>query len=196
MCNVLRTTGLLVALAVLSLNSGPVAAQDSPEHVDPALCMTVPMTTESLVDRVERSAPNGLDAPETDEQIDDAALDAVGAIIRESIACTNANRIMSALALFSDRYLAERFGGENNDDLGHLIAALSREPAVADEADRLALVSIAEPAMHADASIAVTVTTANANATFVDRLRLIEVGEGWRIDRVEPVEEVAATPAP
>ena len=113
------------------------------------------------------------------------ALLAIFDILSDSLACTNANQPMSALALFSDRYLAERFAGpDGNDELGHLLAAATRTPGPAAPDDRLVLVSVSDLVLYSDGRIGAEVTTANVEDAFTDLIVLVETDDGWRIDQV------------
>ena len=109
---------------------------------------------------------------------------AVTGLIRESIACANANAPLSEFALFTDGYLAERFGGDNQDDLGHLLAALTRHPDAASEADQLSLVSVDDVVALTDGRVEATVTTANATERFTDVIVFANVDDRWLIDAV------------
>src|SRR3954462_14382964 len=91
---------------------------------------------------------------------------------------------LSEFALFTDGYLAARFGGDNQDDLGHLLAALTRHPEVATEADRLHLVSVDSVVSLADGRVEATVTTSNSNDKFTDVVVFANVNDVWLIDDV------------
>jgi hypothetical protein len=113
------------------------------------------------------------------------ALLAIFDVLSDSLACTNANQPMSALALFSDRYLAERFAGpDGNDELGHLLAAATRTPGPAAPDDRLVLVAVSDLILYADGRIGAEVTTANVEDAFTDLIVFVETDDGWRIDQV------------
>lgn len=190
-----RLTAPVLALA-LTLGAGMTAGA-APEAVDPAACTVAPLTIEQLIDIAVAGTPvapaAGGEASGT--SADEATVAAVTAVARESVACTNANAIMANLALFTDRYLVERFAGERRDDLGHLEAALTRTPAPAVEEDRLALVAVDDVTVGADGRVTATVTTANASEVFVDQLWFTETPGGWKIDAVElGAAEAAGTP--
>ena len=92
--------------------------------------------------------------------------------------------------------LQERFGGDNGDDLGHLLAALTRTPDVAAEADRLKLDGVDDVAQLSDGSVVATVSTSNAEALFEDVVLFVQVDGAWKIDAVAPGEpQFRATPS-
>jgi hypothetical protein len=165
-----------------------VAAQTTtPEAIDPQLCAVAPITDTELLEIVSIATPRASsDAPVelTGDEVDQNIADSITDTIRESIACTNANEPMRGFALFTDDYLQARFGGTNQDDLGHLLAAITRQPDVAAESDRLALVSIGDVMELADGRVAATVTTENAKERFVDDVLLKETDGRWLIDEV------------
>jgi hypothetical protein len=95
-----------------------------------------------------------------------------------------------------DRYLAERFAGEDGaDELGHLLAAATRTPVPAAPDDQLVLLGMSQPVRYADERIGGLVTTANADSSFADLLVFAEVDEEWRIDQVVIDAGSDATPA-
>jgi hypothetical protein len=119
-------------------------------------------------------------------------------VVRESVACANANDPLRAMALFTDRYLAERFAGEaGGDELGHLLAAATRKPIPATPSDQLVLLAVTNAIAYEDGRVAVTVITANADAVFTDLVILENTTSGWRIDQVllDAGANPAATPA-
>ena len=108
------------------------------EVVSPEDCTVGPISELDLVAIVENGTPAAAESPKIEasgELVDDEAAEAITAVVRQSVACTNANDPIRAFALFTDRFLLARFGGENQDDLGHLLAALTLEPAFASEAN-------------------------------------------------------------
>jgi hypothetical protein len=164
-----------------------------------AECTVAPLTVPQLTDLAVASpfadyTPVATLKDETPAS--DNVIAEVTAVIEESIACVNANDIPRALALFTPGYLQRRYGGANGDDLGHLLAALTRTPAPASPEDQLTLVEIARVVILLDGSVVAEVTTANLSEKFVDVLRFVQVDGKWRIDDVSPGEpEALATPA-
>jgi hypothetical protein len=171
-----------VSLALLIATSA-----STPEVVSPAECTTVPLRPADLIAIVAASpiaSPIADEEPIVGIQADLQTIDEITTTIRRSVACTNANDPMRGYALFTPRYLQDRFGGDNQDDLGHLIAALSRAPAVAKPEDRLTLVAITNVKLLDSETAAASVETENANGHFVDEVILIRAGNVWLIDRV------------
>ena len=83
--------------------------------------------------------------------------------VEQSLACTNANLPLAALAAYTDRYLAERFSGSSGaDEIGHLLAAAPRDPDPAAPGDVVTLVEVTKPVMYGDGRLGLTVVTANA----------------------------------
>ena len=107
-------------------------------------------------------------------------------VVTESVACANANDPLRSMALYTDRYLADRFAGETGmDELGHLLAAATRRPVPATPADQLVLLAVTNAIAYEDGRVGVTVITANADNLFTDLLILEMTDSGWRIDQVE-----------
>jgi hypothetical protein len=173
-----------------------VAGQVSgtPESIDAAECTVEPRRFDVIAELAATPVNDTAPEPGNGVPAEDEVVAGVTETVRMAVACANANDPLRSYALFTDRYLAERFGPDYPDDLGSLFAALSREPSPADEADRLSLVEIRDvTALDADWVEAVVVTE-HREARFVDRLVFQLVGERWLIDRWSPVEDVA-TPA-
>lgn len=174
----------LIGLAVLLLVGSPPGsgAQGTPVAAD---CVAEPLNGDELEEIVASGFAPAPDLTETGEPASAQELVAIFEVISESVACTNANQPLSALALYSDRYLAERFSGPaGEDELGHLLAAATRSPGHATPEDRLVVLSIADAVRYGDGRIGATVTTANADAVYIDLIVLVETNDGWRIDQV------------
>jgi hypothetical protein len=190
---------LIVALA-LQFNAPRAsdAAQDptgTPERIDPTSCTIEPRDFEEIADLA--STPVPATTLETDEgtPADAGTVQAVTDTIVLAVACANANDPLRSYALFTDHYLAERFGETHPDDLGSLFASLSREPVPADEADRLALVEVRDVTTLDDDLIEATVVTENRSARYVDLLVLQLVDDRWLIDSWAPVGDEATPTA-
>ncbi len=192
----------LLSLCLLGARSVAASPQATPVAVAPSECTVAPLTIDQLSALVSSARP--IDAPWVDPLLTSKAVDAgtltmITALVRESVACTNANDPMRNFALFTDRYLIERFGGEHQDDLGHLAASLTRNPAPAAPEDQLSLVSITDAVFLDARTVVATVTTANATTVFGDQLRFVSAGSEWRIDAVKLGQPrptgPAATPA-
>lgn len=174
--------------------ASPVVAQD-PAPVDPALCLVEPLAIEQLTDLVVSATP--VPAEEisvSGESVGEIDAETVTAVITESVACANANQPLRSLALFTDRYLGERFSGAGADDLGHLTVAVTREYAPAEPKDQLSIVAIDSLRLLSDGRIAATVVTTNATSTFTDTIVLSSSGDEWLIDQVV-IGESESTPA-
>jgi hypothetical protein len=192
-----RTLPLIVAVIL------PIAAPAtvSATPVPAAECDVRPIDPNRLVALVEAATPEpAAELPNLEGQpVERAVADAVTATIAMSVACINANDPLRALALFTDAYLARRFTADGGDDLGHFLAAITREPAQAAPEDQLSLEAVANIRLLSDGRVATAVTTANAEQRFVDTVILAfdAVSERWLIDEVilgepEPVSTPAA----
>jgi hypothetical protein len=170
-------------------------AIDSPATPQPAGCTVAPITIQYLQDLVARGVAN-VATPASAATPTPVDMKAISQTIEQSVACSNANQPLRALALFTDRYLAARFSGAGVDDLGHLAAAVTRSPAPAVPADRLAIVSIGAPKTLADGRASVLVKTANADQEFADVLVFANIDGRWLIDEIRTATPSGATPAP
>jgi hypothetical protein len=161
-----------------------------------AECTLEPLQPEALAEIVAqqpmpvRELTPSSEAPATDD------VAAATKIIEQSLACTNANQPLAALAAYTDRYLNERFGGAaGSDELGHLLAAATRNPDPAAPEDAIVLVQVTDPVLYSDGRLGLTVVTANATGTFTDQLILTREGDRWKIDDVILGDGPESTPA-
>ncbi|MCC6792589.1 MAG: hypothetical protein IT336_12940 [Thermomicrobiales bacterium] len=193
--------GLTLALATLLSNQLPANAQsDFGTVIGPERCTVEPLTEEELVDIVAAADPNSATPTWTGGNslaLADDGRNAIVATITMSIACANANDPLRAYALFTDRYLQTRFTGAGADDLGHLLAALTRPSNPAADADMLTLISMDQFLEWEDGRVSVVVVTANADLIFTDTLYLVERDGQWLIDEaIASNPAVPATPVP
>jgi hypothetical protein len=181
---------LLFGMAVTS-----AGAADTPATPQPGQCTVAPITIAYLqnlvaVDASPVASPaSAINQPSVD-------MDAISRTIEESVACTNANAPLRALALFTDSYLSARFSGAGADDLGHLAAAITRSPAPAQPADRLAIVSIGAPKLLPGGRVSVLVKTANTDQEYADVHIFVDLGGRWLIDETHSATPSGATPTP
>jgi hypothetical protein len=183
------------ALALLfGLTVAGAGAANAPATPEASACTIAPITIEHLQNLAAMGA-SPVASPALDTTPSPADIDGITQTIEESVACTNANQPLRALALFSDRYLAARFSGAGADDLGHLTAAVTRSPAPAQPADRLAIVSISAPKTLVDGRVSVIVKTSNSDQEYADVLVFVNVDGRWLIDETHPATPGGATPA-
>ena len=181
----------MATLSTIDAVAAPASATPESEH-----CTIDPLDPNQLTAIVRAGFEPAPRLEKSDQPAPATDLVAMFDVLTESVACTNANQPMRALALYTDRYLAERFSGQQGaDELGHLIAASSRSPKPAAPEDQLVLLSVADPILYGDGRIGATVTTANADETFVDQIIFASTDSGWRIDQVVLGEAIHATPA-
>lgn len=180
-------------LLVVAMMTGG-KARAAVEPVDPGLCTVAPLTESDLTQYATASpvATPDLDTADLSETpVSDVLATEITTVVETSVSCANANEPLRALALFTPAYLGIRFGGNNQDDLGHLLAALSRTPAAAVVSERLSLVSVEDVVQLADGRIAATVVTENRDNRFTDTLILMSIDGSWKIDAV-----ILGTPNP
>ena len=164
-------------------------------------CVVEPIERVQLQDAAAGPVPRRSEPVISGVAVSEIELSRISRIVRIMTACTNANQPLRALSLVTDTYIAEYFAGPaGQDQLGHLLAASSREPEPAAVDDRLALIAIESPIRYEVGQIAVTVVTENAASRFTDELIFIETDDGWRLDQVvlgmaEPTSAVG-TPVP
>ncbi|HRA47964.1 MAG TPA: hypothetical protein PK819_07850 [Thermomicrobiales bacterium] len=191
---------LVAAIAILAVGGTASATALFPATPQAAECQIAPLQPDELMATVAAGASAPVPLLATKRSVSEDELAAVTAVVVQSLACTNANQPLRALAVFTDRYLAAHFAGDHgSDELGHLIAAASRTPTVASPADEVALISVTNPIAYNDGRIGITVTTANADDTFVDELILAQTEDGWQIDQVishDPQPDATPTASP
>ena len=188
---------LLLSLPLGSARADPTATPVAPA---PEECTVHPLTAASL--RRLAATPDDdrqlVTPPLTDQAPADAAItETVTDTIREAIACANANQPLRSLALFTDRFLQWRFGPDHRDDLESLIAASTRSPAPAADADRLVLIAVSDLRLLPDGRVSAVVITENAERRFEDLLILDQVDGRWLIDEWSALADAdPATPSP
>lgn len=187
---IIALAALLTAVAL----AGAAGAQALPATPQADACTAAPISIADLNALVARGTP-GPATPAAIGAPAAATMADVTATIEQSVACANANQPLRALALFTDRYLVVRFTGSGADDLGHLAVAVTRHPAAANPADRLALISVSGLTQLQDGRVSVTVETANSQQTFVDVLILANVNGRWLIDEFQSGTPAPATPS-
>lgn len=191
-------SGMLSLVIAFALQSpGPratAAAQDTaatPERIDPTSCAIEPRAFDEIADLASTPVPAATPASGEGTAADGATVQDVTDTVVIAVACANANDPLRSYALFTDRYLAERFGAAHPDDLGSLYASLSREPTPAAEEDLLSLVEVRDVTTLADGWAAAIVVTENQATTYTDRLVFQQVEGRWLIDSWSPVEDNA-----
>ncbi|HKG24990.1 MAG TPA: hypothetical protein VKB09_05035, partial [Thermomicrobiales bacterium] len=142
--------GLAIAAPASSAAQATPTTTGSAGGTDAASCTIDPRAFDAIADLASTPPANSAPPPGGGVPADPETVTAVTETIRMAVACANANDPLRSYALFTDHYLAERFGQEHPDDLGSLYAALSREPTPADEADLLALVEVRDVTMPAE----------------------------------------------
>jgi hypothetical protein len=189
-------TGFALAITFLAAMStetiaGPAQMIGTP--IPAAECTVQPRSFNEIADLASTPAITAIAQAGDGAPADEATAAAITGTIRLAVACANANDPLRALALFTDRYVAERFGPSHPDDLGSLNAALSRTPVPADEDDLLTLVDVRDIVIISDGRAEAVAVTENRSARYVDRLVLELVKGRWLIDAWTAVE-APATP--
>lgn len=194
----MRRAAILVVLPLFAIGChARVVAQSVPATPQASEC-TVPALEDDVLLQlsIAEYVPAGEHVTADSEPEPDDVTAAIETVLM-SVACTNANRQNAALALFTDRYLTERFSlGNGPDELGHLIAASTRDVKPAAPEDQLAIEAIGDAVLYEDGRIALPVQTSNANEVFQDMLVFEKVDEVWLIDEVLPGDETVLKATP
>jgi hypothetical protein len=193
-----RLAALGTALAIFLVAASGAPANAQPEPATPsatgaAACTVEPRTFDDIANLASTPTAATTPVPDGGAPADPDVVAAVTETVRMAVACANANDPLRSFALFTDRYLAERFGPAHPDDLGSLFAALSRDPTPAADVDALRLVGVRDVKMAADDLVVATVVTENRADRYVDRLVFQRAGDRWLIDQWLPSED-GATP--
>ena len=144
----------------------PVAGAAQATPVPPS-CAIEPLKPDRLEEIVAAGPGDPVSLEPSDQPVSAEVLVELFRVITESVDCANANDPLRSLALYSDRYLATRFAGPAGaDELGHLLAAATRNPTPASPSDQLVLLGVTD------------------TFTYADLVVLFETDEGWRIDQV------------
>ena len=181
----MRWIFVIAAIALILLPGEQVGAIQDTATPTGIECPVQPLASANLKEIVAAGSDPAPALDPTGDHPPATALLAIFDVLSNSLACTNANQPLSALALFTDRYLAERFAGPDGaDELGHLLAAATRTPGPAEPEDRLVLIAVSDLVMYANGRIGAEVTVANVDDTFTDLIVFVETDDGWRIDQV------------
>jgi hypothetical protein len=184
---------IAVTLACLPTPALGTAAQGTPVVAE---CTVEPLTADALTAIVEAGFEPAPALKPAAELAPATNLVKIYDVLSESVACTNANQPMRALALYTDRYLAQRFSGQaGEDELGHLLAAATRSPSPASPEDQLVLLAVTDLVQYQDGRIGAMITTANKDDSFTDLLIFERTEAGLRIDQVVLQDDLEATPA-
>ena len=191
---------LIVIFATLAVSTGTASSellQDSTPFVpDPSECTIEPRPIPSPPETPAASpTPTETISPPGPLVPSDTVAE-VTAVVRGSIACTNAGDILRALAYFTDGYIAHMFAGPDGVDYEGFLQYLATPAAALDESQRLAIVDISEVRQHENGVVSAIVTTGDPDDPFVDMLILVNVDGTWLIASSTPVETLYATPSP
>ena len=132
-------------------------------------------------------------APGAGAPADEATVAAVTAVLRRNLACTNAGDTLRAFATLTDRLIGELLAQAQAPALDQRLYDLLATPAPRASADQVVLGSVADVRMLPDGSVTALVTTADPDPT-VNLVRFIPAGDGYLIDRIDPVQAPPATP--
>jgi hypothetical protein len=189
------SVAVLVSAFILPLTTHASASRAATPVSDSATtCDVEPRQFEDIALLASTPVAPSDDADSTATQVDPNIVAAITDTVAQAVACANANDVLRSLALFTDRYVAERFGSDHPDDLGSLEAALSRPPVPAVEDDLLTLVSVEDVALIDKSSVMARVVTENRAQRFTDELVCALVDGRWLIDSWTGVDETNATP--
>ncbi|MFL5760221.1 MAG: hypothetical protein ACJ789_10800 [Thermomicrobiales bacterium] len=125
---------------------------------------------------------------------DDETVNAITAVVRGSIACSNAGDILRSLAYFTDAYVARMFSGENGVDYEGFLQFVATPPAPVRKGQRLALIAIKDVQQLEDGRVAATVVTGDPSNPFVDEIVFAKSDGQWLIDGSTPLTTLSTTP--
>jgi hypothetical protein len=194
-CTVLVAT--VATVSVLAEATSAELLQDSTPYVPvPYECTIEPRTIPPPPGTPAASpTPTGT-IPPPGPLVDGDTVAEITAVVRSSIACTNAGDILRALAYFTDGYVEQMFYRPEGVDYEGFLQYLATPVAVLDEGQRVAIVDISEVRQHENGVVSAIVTTGDPDDPFVDMLLFVNVDGMWLIASSTPVEVVYATPSP
>jgi hypothetical protein len=176
-------------------------ALDSPVVPLPTECQTAPRTFEDLT--ALPSTPMALEelaAPTPPADLvqgipaDDATTEAVLAVIRESIACSNAGDLLRNFALFTDGYVRRRVIAVSGPiDQATYDAIVSPRPVAPDR--YIQIVGVGQVLLLPGGRAAVEIVASDVR-TRRSLILLVQTPDGWRIDELIPLEDSPAPATP
>jgi hypothetical protein len=191
---------LIVILATVAILSGTASSkllQDSTPFVPaPSECTIEPRPIPSPPETPAASPTPSETIPPPGPLVPSDTDAEIMAVVRGSIACTNAGDILRALAYFTDGYIAQMFAGPDGVDYEGFLQYLATPVATLDESQRVAIVDISEVRLHGEGVVSAIVTTGDPDDPFVDLLIFVNVNGTWLISSSTPVETAYATPSP
>jgi hypothetical protein len=158
--------------------------------IEPRSVPSPPATREPV------SSPSPSPTIPSGQPADEETIEAITAVVRGSIACTNAGDILRALAYFTDEYVAQMFIGPEGVDYEGFLQYLSTPPAALPGDQRLAIVEISEVQELEDETVSARVVTGNPDDPFEDILIFVEQDGEWLIAASIPIKSGEATPTP
>jgi hypothetical protein len=194
-------TVFLVTFAISLLLPQPMsAALQDDAAVDvpsPAECTIEPRSVPSPPAMSKPvSSPSPSPTVPSGQPADDETIKAITAVVRGSIACTNAGDILRSLAYFTDEFVAQMFIGPNGVDYEGFLQYLSTPPAALLEDQQLAIVAISDVQELVDGTVSARVVTGNSDDHFEDILIFVEHDGEWLIAASIPITSGEATPTP
>jgi hypothetical protein len=174
----------ILPILLLSLFAHPAQANTLPATPAPDQCLLEPLEPQTVIEIVDAGFADPLPLQATRMAVPPEMIDRGTEVVEGSLACTNANQPLAALAAYTDRWLAERFSGNSGqDELGHLLAAATRSPSPAARPDQISLVAVENPIWYNGDRLGLMITTQNSDETFVDELIFIQTDGAWKIDQ-------------
>jgi hypothetical protein len=195
-CTVLTVTAVLLSL---TRQSTAISAQQyaTPDIPSPAECTIAPRSVPSPPTSGEATPSPGLARSLVpNAYADEETVAEITAVVRGSIACSNAGDILRALAYFSDDYVAQMFNGPDGVDYEGFLQYLAT-PAVAVPPDQqLAIISIDNVQWLDHIYVGATVVTGDPAKPYSDYLIFVKEDGQWRIASSSPMTTVYASPTP
>jgi hypothetical protein len=158
--------------------------------IEPRSVPSPPATSEPI------SSPSPSPTIPSGQPTDEETIEAITAVVRGSIACTNAGDILRSLAYFTDEYVAQMFIDPDGVDYEGFLQYLSTPPAALLEDQQLAIVAVSDVQDLEDGTVSARVATGNSDDTFEDILIFVEQDGKWLIKASIPIDQIEATPTP
>jgi hypothetical protein len=193
-------TVLIAVIALIAVSAGATSKEllqvSTPYVPDPSECTIEPRPIPSPPESpIASPTPMGAIPPPGPLVRSDTVAE-ITAVVRGSIACTNAGDLLRALAYFTDGYVAYMFTKPDGVDYEGFLQYLATPPAALQESQRVAIIDISEVRQHKIGLVSAIITTGDPDDPFVDLLYFVNIDGKWLIAGSTPAETVYATPSP
>jgi hypothetical protein len=188
-----------MAMVSVSPQSTAIAFQQvtTPDVPSPAECTVEPRAIPSPPATSEPTVtPRPTPTIPTGQPANEETVQEISAVVRGSVACSNAGDILRSLSYFSDEYVVQMFTGPDGVDYEGFLQYLSTPAAALQVDQQLAIIEISDVQTLENGMVSARVVTGDPANPFDDILFFSEQNDRWLIAASIPITTIEATPTP